>query len=93
MARQNNSNRRTQHVIVPDIHVMNFPAGKQRTNDSGSSREAEAIFDVKTFTAYKSRYTHNNTKTSPVDRRTRMISSSYSRKFKTLDVDFAADVV
>ena len=76
VARKNNGNRRAQHAIVPDIHAMNFPAGKQRINDSGSSRVVEAIFEVKTFTACKSRYRHNNTKTAPLDRRARMIVSS-----------------
>ena len=55
--------------------------------------KAEAIFEVKTFTACKSRYAHNNTRTVPVDRRAKMVVSSYSRKFKTLDVKFAADIV
>ena len=72
---------------------MNFPAGKQRINDSGSSRVAEAIFRVKTFTACKSIYGHNNSNTVPVGRRARMIASSYGKKFKTLDMKFAADVV
>ena len=36
--RKNNSNRRVQHVIMPEIHAMNFPAGKQSTNDSVSSK-------------------------------------------------------
>jgi hypothetical protein len=93
VARKNNGNRRAQHAIVPDIHALNFPAGKQSINDSGSSREAEAIFEVKTFTACKSRYAHNNTKTAPVDRRAKMIVNSYSRKFKILDVKFSADLV
>ena len=30
MARQNNHNRRAEHTIIPDIHTMNFPAGKYR---------------------------------------------------------------
>ena len=64
-----------------------------RPYNSGSRRVAEAIFEVKTLTACKSGYGHNNTKTAPLDRRARMIVSSYSSKFKTLDVKFAADVV
>ena len=48
---------------------------------------------VKTFTACKSRSGHNNSKTAPVDRRARMVVSSYGKKFKTLDMKFAADVV
>ena len=50
VARKNNGNRRVQHAIVPDIHAMNFPAGKQGINDSGSIRAAEAIFEVNTGT-------------------------------------------
>ena len=38
--------------------------------------------------------THTTTpKRAPVDRRARMIVNSYSRKFKTLDTEFATDVV
>ena len=55
IARKNNGNIRAQYAIVPDIHAMNFPAGKQSINDNGSSRVAEAIFEVKTFTVCKSR--------------------------------------
>ena len=51
VARQNNGNRRAQHAIIPNIHALNFPADKQRLNNSGSNREAEEIFEVKTFTA------------------------------------------
>ena len=44
------------HTIVPDIHAHNFPAGRQRVDDSGASSSAEAIFEVKTYyTACKSR--------------------------------------
>ena len=80
-------------MIVPDLHTMNFSAGKQRINDRGSNREAAAICEVKLCTARKSRYMHVNTNTMPVDRRTRIIDNSYSRKVKTLDVTFAANVV
>ena len=82
VARQNNGNRRTKHAIVPDIHALNFPAGRQRVNDSGSTRDAEAFFEVKTFTACKSRYTNNNVRTTPINRRAHMVVSEYSRKFK-----------
>ena len=46
VGRQNNGNRRAKHAIVPDIHVKNLPASKQRVNDSGSRREAEVIFEL-----------------------------------------------
>ena len=68
VARKKNGNRRAQHAIVPDIHAMNFPAGKQSINDSGSSRVADAIFEVKISTACKSRYAHNNIRLVTVDR-------------------------
>ena len=38
--RKNSDNRRAQRVIVPDIHAMNFPAGKQSINNSGSSMQS-----------------------------------------------------
>ena len=86
-------NRRAMHAVVPDIHATNFPVGKQRVNDSGSRRDAEAFFEVKTFTACKSRYGHNNSKMSLVSRRAKMVVQSYNRKFKRLDNNFATDVV
>ena len=81
------------HVIVPDIHATNFPVGKQTVNDSGARRDAEAFFEVKTMTACKSRYGHNNNRMSPVGRRAKLVVQSYNRKFKKLDSKFAADVV
>ena len=85
--------RKAMHAIIPDVHATNFPVGKQRVNDSGSRRDAEAIFEVKTFTACKSRYGNNNSRASPVNRRAQMVVQSYNRKFKKLDCNFAADVV
>ena len=84
--------RRAMHAIVPDIHATNFPVGRQRVNDSGSRRDAEAIFEIKTFTACKLIYGHNNNKMSPVSRRAKMVVQSYNRKFKKLDNNFAANV-
>ena len=60
-------NRRAMHAIIPDLHATNFPVGKQRVNDSGSRRDAEAFFEMKTFTACKSRYSHNNKRLTPVN--------------------------
>ena len=78
---------------MPDIHAMNFPVGRQRVNTSGSSRETEATFEVKASKTCKTSYVSNDTRTVAIDRRARMVVSSYSRKFKTLDVEFAADIV
>ena len=86
-------NRRAMHAIIPDIHATNFPVGKQRVNDSGSRRDAEAFFEVKTFTACKTRYGQNNSKMTPVNRRAKLVVQSYNRKFKRLDNNFATDVV
>ena len=87
-------NRRAKHAIIPDIHATNFPVCRQTVNDSGSTRDAEAIFEVKTFTACKTRYAHpNNTTVKPVDRQAREVVNSYHRKFKKLDTVFASDVV
>ena len=85
--------RRAMHAIIPDAHATNFPAGKQTVNDSGAKRDAEAFFEIKTMTACKSRYGHNNNRMDPVDRRAKLVVQSYSRKFKKLDKKFAADVV
>ena len=87
-------NRRAKHAIIPDIHATNFPVCRQTVNDSGSTRDAEAIFEVKTFTACKTRYVHpNNTTVKPVDQRSREVVNGYHRKFKKLDTAFASDVV
>ena len=85
--------RKAPHAIVPDVHAWNYPTGRQRVNDSGATSSAEAIFEVKTYTACNSRYNHNNTTTKPAERRAREISLSYKRKFKKLDTLFASDVV
>lgn len=87
------NSRRAQHAIVPDLHARNFPAGRQRVNDSGATSTAEAIFEVKTYTACTTRYNHNNTTTKPPDRRAREVTNEYSRKFKKLDTVFAEEVV
>ena len=85
--------RKSPLAIVPDLHATNFPAGHQRVNDSGATSTAEAIFEIKTFTACKSRYRHTNRSSKPVDRREREVTQSYNRKFKKLDKQFAAEVV
>ena len=56
--------RNAPHAIIPDIHAYNFPAGRQRINDSGASTTDEAIFEAKTMTACPLRYGHANTKTA-----------------------------
>ena len=82
-----------QQSIVPDIHARNFPAGKQTINGSGATSTAEAFFEVKTYTACKSRYKHNNETIKPPDRRAREITQSYRQRFKKLGRLFAADIV
>jgi len=47
--------RHAQHAVVPDIHATN-----QVVNDSGATRSADAIFEVKTYTFCPTRYNHNN---------------------------------
>ena len=65
-------NRISKYAIIPDIHATNFPVGRQAVNDSRSTRDAEAIFEVKTFTACKTQYAHtNNTTVNPVDQQAR----------------------
>ena len=77
---------------MPDIHVHNFPVGKQTVDDYGFNHAAEAIFEVKTFTACKSRYKHNNATLAPADRRAKLIGQEYANKFEKLDKTFASDV-
>ena len=78
---------------MPDIHAHNFPVGRQTVDDYGSNRVAEAFFEVKTFTACKTRYDHNNARLPPAERRAKLIGQEYASKFKTLDRIFASDVV
>jgi hypothetical protein len=58
--------QKAPHVIVPDLHAFNFPTGGQQVNDSGATSAADA-FKIKSFTACKSGYNHNNTNLRPVD--------------------------
>ena len=53
---------------------------------------AEAIFEMKTYTACKIRHKHSN-KTHPADWRAKMIVQEYARKLRTLDWVFVMDVV
>ena len=69
-----------------DIYAMNFPSGRQILNNSGSSKETGATFEVKIFTVFKAGYTNKNTGTAPADRRARMV-------VRNADVDFAEDIV
>jgi hypothetical protein len=87
----NASKRLRTHVINP--HAFNFPTGGQQINDSGATSAAEEFFEIKTFTACKSQYIHNNTNLRPVDPLAHEVLLSYDQKFKKLDCLFAADVV
>ena len=78
---------------MPDIHAYNYPTGRQRVNDSGATASGEAIFEVKTYVACKTRYKHNNISTRPADRRASEVLSEYRGKFRKLDKQFASDVV
>jgi len=85
--------RNARDAIVPDIHARNFPIERQPINDSGATRSADAIFEVKTFTICKSRYNHNNTLVNPANRRAKEVVQEYNSKFKRLDALFASDIV
>ena len=81
------------NAVVPDIHAFNYPTGRQRMNDSSACLTAEAIFEVKTMTACKSRYDHNNDNIRPVDRRANGVRVEYKGKFGKLDHRFAYDFI
>ena len=81
------------NAIVSDIHAHSFLVGKQTVDDYGSNRAAEAIFEVKTFTACRTRYEHNNAILAPAERRAKLIGQEYKNKFEKLDKTFASDVV
>ena len=87
------SARNAPFAIVPDLHAINYPAGKQHFNDSRATSSAEAIFEVKTFLPCNSRYDHNNQHVNPADRRDKQVSQDYRSKSRKIDRKFAADVV
>ena len=63
-------------------------------NGSGAKSTSEAIFEVKTFTACKSRYNFNNTAINhAADCRTKSVVSEYTSRFQNLDKHCAPDVV
>ena len=78
--------REAPHAIVPDIHAHNFLVRKQTINDNEANRAAEAFFEVKTSTACKTRYDHNNNHIHLVDRCTKLICQSYWNKLKNLTI-------
>jgi hypothetical protein len=45
--------KNAQDAIVPGLRATNYPTGRHIVNDSGASRSAEAIFEIKTFTICK----------------------------------------
>ncbi len=86
--------KKAPHSIVPDIHATNFPVGRQTINDSGAISAAEAIFEIKTYSACNTRYKHNNNSTvKPANRRAKLVVQQYNNKFKKLDRLFASDIV
>ena len=85
--------RNARDAIVPDIHARNFPIEQQAINDTGATRSADAIFEVKTYTICKTRYDHNNTTINPANRRAKEVIQEYNLKFKKLDTLFASDIV
>ena len=55
--------RKSTYGIVPDLQCFNFPVRRQTVNDSGATSSAVAIFEVKTYSACRSRYDHNTSAT------------------------------
>ena len=54
------NSRSSQHASMPDLYPRNFPAGRQRVDDSRTHRTTEALFEVKTHRACNSCYNKNN---------------------------------
>ena len=64
------SARKAPFAIIPDLRARNSPAGKQMVNDRGITSTAEAFFEIKTYIACKTCYSHNNNDTNkPPDHR------------------------
>lgn len=85
--------RRAQGAIIPDIQAWNYPVGRRTVNDGNTRSCGEAIFEVKTFTAAKTNYEHNNATTCPADRRAKKVVQEYRSKFRKLDEKFAPEIV
>ena len=67
---------------MPDLHTHNFPAGRQRVDNSGAHHTTEAFFEVETYMACNNRYNKKNRITKNPDRRAKRIMSKYNNKFK-----------
>ena len=70
-----------------------YPQGMHKVNDSGVTMSAEAMFEVKTYSASMSNYSTGNRATAPPDRRGAKIIREYKTKLKSVDKKFAAEVV
>ena len=81
------------HAIVPDILEHEYPARRQRINDSRDSLSRDTFFEVKSYQPNSTRLDHNNKETKPADRRANEVVNQYSNKFKRLDKQYAADIV
>ena len=90
---KNANSRKSKFAVIPDLHAINFPRGKQRVDDSGSSMSAEAIFEVKTYYANNKNYGSGDQSLTPPNRRAARVVQEYRDKLKALDKEFASDVV
>ena len=59
--------RNAPYAILPDILAHNFPTGCQKVGHSDATTASPAIFEVKTYSACTTRYTHPTT-THPAHR-------------------------
>ncbi len=75
--------KNVQDAIVPDLHATNYPTGSQIVNDSGASRSAEAIFEIKTFVICKTQYNHDNRLFNPADLWAKEVANEYNRYQKS----------
>ena len=84
--------KKARHVIVPDLHTTNYQAGHQQVNCSSSTITAEVIFEVKTYCANNTNYSHSNT-IPPSARQSRKVSLVYAQIFKKVDRMFVPEIV
>ena len=80
-------------AVIPDLHAINFPRRKQRMNDGGAAMSAEAVFEVKTYSANVPSYSIGDHAITPASRRAITILKEYKSKLKKLDKKFAPKVV
>ena len=63
--------------MIPDIRAINYPQGMHKVNDSRVTMIAEAVFEVKTYSAIMTNYSTGNRAVAAPERRGAKITREY----------------